>query len=511
MRYLRSIRQGVASLSIIFIAIFFLDFGNVVPPFLISTFLTLQAGSAVMKAIGSGGIVFIGLAIVLVATALVGRVYCSHLCPLGTLQDIFIWTAKKNFKHRKFPYARPPYLLHYGITFFIIAAAFCGSVILLNLFEPFSSFGRIISTLLRPLFVLLNNVAASVLTKQQIYILYEIPLKSLTLFVFSTTLIFIGGLYWLSYFYGRFFCNTLCPVGGVLSLLSRVSLFRITIEKDKCNDCGLCERVCRARCIDSTNRNIDFAACVGCFDCVSSCPTLGLKYAFNKNGYSTQPPVDPKRRRIIVGSSTGMLSMIGFPRTAISESSPYEKSRKTPVVPPGARNTERFTNFCTACHLCVSSCPTRVLQPSFLEYGIAGVMQPCMDFAVNYCNYECTLCGQICPTDAIQSLLPDEKKFVQIGKTQFVKEDCIVETKKTDCGACSEHCPTKAVKMVPYGKLFLPEVDNQYCVGCGACEHACPTKPRKAIFVQSNPIHGIAKKRLDQRLEVPVLPQEFPF
>lgn len=511
MRYLRSIRWGVASLSIGFTAIFFLDFSNVVPPFLISAILTLQPGLAVMKAIASGGITFIGLAIVLIATALVGRVYCSHLCPLGTLQDIFIWTAKKNFKQRKFPYTKPPYLFHYGITFVMIATAFCGGMILLNLFEPFSSFGRIISTLLRPLVVFLNNVAVSVLTKQQIYFLYAIPLKSFALFVFSATLIFIGGLYWLSHFYGRFFCNTLCPVGGVLSLLSRVSLFRIMIEKEKCDDCGLCERVCRARCIDSKNRNIDFAACVGCFDCVSSCPTLGLKYVYNKNRHSAQPPVDPKRRSVIIGASTGMLSMIEFPQTAFSESSAYEKSQETPVVAPGARSIEHFTNFCTACHLCVSSCPTRVLQPSFLEYGIAGIMQPRMDYSVNYCSFECTLCGEVCPTGAIQSLLFDEKKLVQIGKTQFVKEDCIVETKKTDCGACSEHCPTKAVKMVPYGKLFLPEIDNQYCVGCGACEYACPTKPRKAIFVQSNPIHGEAKKRQERRLETPVLPQEFPF
>lgn len=464
-----------------------------------------------MKAIGSGGIAVIGLASVLIATLLVGRVYCSHLCPLGALQDIFIWTSKKNFKHRKYPYSKPLYLLHYGITFFIIASALCGGLILLNFFEPFSSFGRIVSSLLRPLVVFLNNTAATVLVKQQIYFLYEIPLKTFTLFVYSATLIFIGGLYWLSYFYGRFFCNTLCPVGGVLSLLSRVSLFRISIEPDKCNDCGLCERVCRARCIDSKNRNIDFAACVGCFDCVSSCPTLGLKYAFNKNKLSAQPPVDEKRRRVIVGASTGILAMIKFPQKAFSENSTYEKSRKTPVVAPGAQSIERFTNFCTACHLCVSSCPTRVLQASFLEFGIVGIMQPRMDYTVNYCIYDCTLCGEVCPTGAIQALLPDEKKLVQIAKTQFVKEDCIVETKKTDCGACSEHCPTKAVKMVPYGKLFLPEVDNQYCVGCGACEHACPTKPRKAIFVQSNPIHGVAKKRQDLRLEAPVVPQEFPF
>ena len=511
MRYLRSIRLGIASLSIVLIGLFFLDFGNLLPPVFISTLLTLQVGPAIVKAVAASANALIGLAIVLSTTVLMGRVYCSHLCPLGTLQDIFIWTAKKNFKHRKFPYVRPQYMLHYGITLCMVVAALCGSVIVLNLLEPFSSFGRSISTILRPFVVLLNNIAATLLAKEQIYILYGIPLKSFSLLVYSTTLIFIGGLYWLSYFYGRLFCNMLCPVGGVLGLLSRVSLFRITIDDGHCNDCGLCERVCRARCIDSKNRTIDTAACVGCFDCISSCPTGGMTYRFEEKRYSLHQPVDRKRRKVIVGASTGILGMIWSPESAFSEHITYEKSRGTPVVPPGARSIDRFTSFCTACHLCISSCPTGVLQPSFMEFGIAGLMQPRMDYGVNYCNFECTLCGQICPTGAIQSLLPDEKKLVQIGKTQFVKEDCIVETKKIDCGACSEHCPTKAVKMVPYGKLFLPEADNQYCLGCGACEHACPTKPRKAIFVLSNPIHGVAKKRQEQRLEAPALPAEFPF
>jgi ferredoxin len=497
---------------LILTTIFFLDFSNVVPPGLISGMLALQVGPAIVKIVGPPGIALIGLGIVLTATLLIGRVYCSHLCPLGTLQDVFIWTAKKNFKHRKFLYGKPHYLLHYVITFIMISAAFGGSVVVLNLFEPLSSFGRILSTLVRPLVITVNNVAVTVLTKQGVYFLYEIPLRIFSVPVIAATLIFLGGLYWLSYFYGRFFCNTLCPVGGMLSLLSRVSLFRIAIEDGKCNDCGLCERVCRARCIDSEKRQIDFAACVGCFDCVSSCPTLGLKYAYNKKEASPHPPVDRKRRKVLVDASVGLLSIVGLPQSASSAEPTYDETRKMPVIAPGARSIERFTNRCTACHLCVTSCPTRVLQPSFLEFGIAGIMQPRMDYSVSYCNYDCTLCGQVCPTGAIQSILPDEKKLVQIGKTHFVKEDCIVETKKTECGACSEHCPTKAVKMVPYGKLFLPEVDNQYCIGCGACEHACPTKPRKAIFVESNPIHGTAKKRQEIKLESPVSsPQEFPF
>jgi formate hydrogenlyase subunit 6/NADH:ubiquinone oxidoreductase subunit I len=135
-----------------------------------------------------------------------------------------------------------------------------------------------------------------------------------------------------------------------------------------------------------------------------------------------------------------------------------------------------------------------------------------MDFRTGYCNYDCVLCSTVCPSGAILPLTQDQKKEVQIGTARFVKEDCIVETKKKDCSACSEHCPTKAVYMVPYGALMLPELKNELCVGCGACEHACPTTPLKAIFVVASDEHGKAKKPVSEKA-VPaeeVLP-EFPF
>ena len=506
------IRWGIATLSLVFISIFFLDIANLVPPVFISSVLSLQAGPAIIHVLSASGLAVVGLTIVLTATVLVGRVYCSHLCPLGTLQDIFIWAAKRNFKHRKYPYTKPHYALHYGISLILITAALYGSFFLLNIFEPFSSFGRILSNVIRPLVILVNNAAALVLTKRQMFFLYEIPLKGLAVSVVATTVIFLAGLFWLSYYHGRYFCNTFCPVGGVLSLVSRFSLFRITIDNEHCIDCGLCERVCRARCIDSEKRQIDFAACVGCFDCLSSCPTVGMKYAFKKNKGPLQAPVDDGRRGVLAAASSGMLWLVAVKQPARSGEPTYEETRRTPVVAPGGRSINRFTSHCTACHLCVSTCPTHVLQPSFFEFGLAGLMQPRMDYSVSYCNLDCTLCGQVCPTGALQPILLEEKRLLQIGKTHFVKEDCIVETKKTDCGACSEHCPTKAVRMVPYGKLAIPEVDNQYCIGCGACEHACPATPRKAIFVQSNAVHGIAKKREELKLTPPVSsPQDFPF
>jgi ferredoxin len=136
-----------------------------------------------------------------------------------------------------------------------------------------------------------------------------------------------------------------------------------------------------------------------------------------------------------------------------------------------------------------------------------------MNYAASYCNFDCVLCGHVCPTGAILPLDVNMKKQVQIGKAHFVKEDCIVVTKKKDCGACSEHCPTKAVKMVPYDqRLVVPEVNDEICVGCGACEHACPVQPRKAIYVNSSVVHGTAKKPKSEKM-VPSFDskQDFPF
>ena len=514
MRYLRRIRWGVAALSLALTSMFFLDLANLVPPFFISTTLSLQAGPALIHALSLSGLAVAGLVVVLAATIVAGRVYCSHLCPLGTLQDIFIWSAKRNFKHRKYPYAKPHYALHYAITVLLIISAFCGSFFLLNLFEPFSSFGRILSNIVRPLVILLNNAAAFVLTKRQIFFLYEIPLKGLSVSVVAATLFFFGGLFWLSYFHGRYFCNTLCPVGGVLSLISRFSLFRITIDNEHCIDCGLCERVCRARCIDSEKREIDFAACVGCFDCVSSCPTVGMKYSFGKIKSHAQTPPDDGRRGILAAASSGMLWLIAVKQPASRSVEPtYEQTRKTPVVAPGGRSIERFTSHCTACHLCVSTCPTHVLQPSFFEFGLAGVMQPRMDYSVSYCNFDCTSLRAGLP-DRGNSANPPRREEITANRQNALcqrglhRRDEENRLRRMFRALPDESCEDGACT----GKLSIPEVDNQYCIGCGACEHACPATPRKAIFVQSNAVHGIAKKREELKLAPPVSsPQDFPF
>ncbi len=157
-------------------------------------------------------------------------------------------------------------------------------------------------------------------------------------------------------------------------------------------------------------------------------------------------------------------------------------------------------------------CPTKVIQPSFLEFGLGNMMQPYMDFHTNFCNFECIICSEVCPTGAILPIPLEEKKLTQLGISKFIKENCIVYTDETACGACSEHCPTKAVDMVYYkDKLNIPEVNEDICIGCGACEYACPTTP-KSIYVDGNPIHKLANKPPKEKIETQVSPEDdFPF
>jgi ferredoxin len=153
------------------------------------------------------------------------------------------------------------------------------------------------------------------------------------------------------------------------------------------------------------------------------------------------------------------------------------------------------------------------LQPAVTAYGLAGLLQPHLDFARAYCTYECVRCTEVCPTGAIAPLGVEAKKRVQVGRVRFVEDLCVVVTDRTDCGACAEHCPARAVRMVPWeDALTLPEIDADSCVGCGACEHACPVRPVRAILVDGSATHGVAAP---PREEAPLAPLPagggFPF
>jgi ferredoxin len=506
LKWLKRIRIAVAVILIFSVSLIFFDVGKNLPLWMHTVLVSLQVVPSLLRTVVLLSAASTGLFFIILATLIYGRIYCSAICPLGILQDLVIRVARRIDRRRRYKFKKPQYILHYSILAFTLTSAIFGSVILLNIFEPFSIYGRIISNLASPLFSLLNNLLVYIFSVLGFVLLFQIPILNLNIVSVVISFLFLVLIVYLSYSHGRLFCNLLCPAGALLGLISRLSVFKIVIDDNNCKDCGLCERVCKANCIESNSKKIDFAACVGCFNCLDGCPTGGMRYEIRwLKQAKDNIKVDDGRRNVL---KTSILPVFGFfiqdrnrGGGTGSQKIGYEDNREYPISPPGSIDVRRFSNLCTACHMCVSSCPTQVLLPSIFEYGIAGIFQPKMNYDASYCNFDCVICGQVCPTGAILPLEIESKKLVQIGKACFVKDDCVVVKDQTDCGACSEHCPTKAVSMVPYGRLVIPEVNDDLCIGCGACEHACPASPQKAIYVISNPVHLTAQRPHSKKIE----------
>jgi ferredoxin len=503
---LKHIRIIFSALVLLAFVLMFVDFRDLFPESKFKWLLYLQFVPSFIKYTLAGVAAATGFIVVLILTFLTGRTYCSFLCPLGILQDCnsrMGGSIKR--RYRKYGYKKPYTITRYLILAVVAVIVFLGGTYLLNFLDPYSIFGRFMTYFAKPVVLLVNNFLANILSRFDIYSVYKVDIKFFDLAVYAVPVVFVLVVGILSFRYGRLYCNSICPVGTLLGLISKVSIVRIRFESDsKCTRCGRCAIACKSSCIDFLNRKIDLSRCVNCFNCLDACSSDGISYSpfFIKSGKKTVPDetVDQSRRKFIAGTT---LLIVGLPAllkgqdmVAIEpKKSGVKEDRLYPVCPPGSVSIENFTSRCTACSLCITSCPTSVIQPSLGEYGISGMMQPRMNYEKGYCNYECTKCSQVCPTGAIMPLKPEAKKLTQIGKAVYIRENCYVYTERTACGACSEHCPTSAVSMVPFEDgLYIPKTHDNICIGCGACEFACPASPYKAIFVDGNPVHEVADK-----------------
>jgi polyferredoxin len=481
---LRKIRIALSITLFSLITLYFLDFRELLPQS-----LHFLAKIQFVPALLSLNVIILVSLVLL--TFVFGRVYCSSICPMGIFQDIVAWLSKKVKRKKRYTYSPAKTILRWTTLLLVLVAFLFGFTFLVGLLDPYGAYGRIATHLFRPVYLAGNNLLESIFTQFNNYTFFRVGIYSLS--VFSTfialfTLVGVGLLAWRN---GRTYCNTLCPVGTVLGFISRYSLFKVQFDNEKCNSCGLCAMKCKASCIDSKKLIVDYSRCINCFNCVEACKRDAMHYKtiWSKKASVKEAIVvdvnQSKRRFLSSTFTTGMAATSLLAQTTTGFSLKRELKRQQPIAPPGVQNIDRLLQKCISCHLCVTKCPSHVIKPALFEYGLGGIMQPKLYFDHGFCSYDCTVCGDVCPTGAILPLTKDEKHHTQMGQVNFIIENCIVYYDETSCGACSEHCPTQAVSMVPYkGALTIPHIEPSICVGCGGCEYVCPAVPFKAIYVE---------------------------
>ena len=509
---LRKIRITFAVVFFIGLTLLFLDFTGTLHHRL-GWMAKVQALEAVLAL---NAIVIVAL---VVLTLIFGRIYCSVICPLGVMQDLFGWMGKKAKKNR-YTYSKAKKVL-WGIFFVLtVISLLIGFGNLAQLLAPYSAFGRIVTNLLQPVYIAGNNVLAAIAERYDSYAFYhtDVWLRSMpSLVVAAVTLVVLAVLAWRN---GRTYCNTICPVGYLLGLVARFSWMKIRFDADKCKNCSLCTKNCKASCIDFKNHKVDYDRCVVCGDCIESCKfgALSLRSPSPQplpvgSGVDTSSTAKtdvqsnyspPSQGGVRGGSRRSFLLATALATTAalaqekkkvdgglaelVDKKAP---ERQTPVVPPGAQSLKNLQTRCTGCQLCMSVCPNHVLRPST---DLLHLMQPVMEFDYGYCRPECTRCSDICPSGAIKPLDEVEKSSIQTGHAVVSTDHCISALGEAECGNCARHCPAQAIEMVPTDpdddlSPSVPAVNEAACIGCGACEYLCPVRPISAIHVEGHEQH----------------------
>jgi polyferredoxin/formate hydrogenlyase subunit 6/NADH:ubiquinone oxidoreductase subunit I len=455
----------------------------------------------------------LGLALItILVTLVVGRAWCGWICPLGTLLE---WVSFKRARDilvkgvrtedsgvkgvtilrayerlRKFKY----YLL-----FIVLMMAVLGSLALLSL-DPLAIFTRTMTTSILPaLFYGINSlekalyqvgfmtpvvdwfeglVRGNILPSEQ-------PLFNQNLGI--ATLFF--GILALNLLAHRFWCRYLCPLGALLGILSKVSVFRPVIG-DACNHCSRCAQVCRPGAIQAKfgEMRVQPSECTLCLDCLASC-RLGEMHLHPQVKPVPKEDFDLSRREALgaLASGTAAVLLLGS-ELRRGQPSPWR------IRPPGVVDEEAFLSTCLRCSQCMKICPTTALQPAFSEAGLEGLWTPIVVPRLGYCDYGCTACGQVCPTGAIPLLTLDEKRSVVMGKARIDRDRCLPWASATTCVVCEEMCPTpdKSIRLEEvtviddYGMELVvqqPTVLREVCIGCGICEEHCPLEGEAAIRV----------------------------
>lgn len=530
---LRKIRITLATVFLVGITLLFLDYTFTVQPVL-GWMAKLQFLPGVMA---MNLFTIVG---VLLLTLIMGRIYCSVICPLGVMQDVFAWIGKRRLFRKgksktanRYSYSKPKTWLRLTVLVLYAVMLVAGVNSVFVLLAPYSAYGRIVSAFLQPLYININNVLGNIEGADS-YTFYPIDPQDTPAMLAIVAGITAVVLMVLAFRNGRTYCNTICPVGTLLGYVSRFSFLKMFVDEDKCTKCGLCMKNCKASCISVEKGkpvSIDHTRCVDCGNCQTLCPKSAIAFGRQKKTDTTpsNPETATNNPEIATGeakadeiSRRSFIGIMGLATAATLKA--QEKTtdgglavikdkqvpdRKTPLTPPGSFSARNLQQHCTGCQLCVTNCPNNVLRPNT---SLSNFMQPVMEYENGYCSPSCTQCSAVCPTGAIKPITVEEKTAIQIGHAVWVKKNCVPLTDGVTCGNCARHCPSGAIKMVPIDKsltqdeddkwhqpngdrvderelLMIPVINTEKCIGCGACENLCPSRPFSAIYVEGHEVH----------------------
>jgi len=434
--------------------------------------------------------------ITLVLTLILGRFFCGWICPMGTILDGCQTIIPAKGQGREGRYRSLKFL----ILGFLLAGSWFG-LPLAGFLDPFSILVRGLSLAVDPA---LNALAATFFTftyqegpawlnglSEPLYAFLKatiLPFKQKYYDLALLSLAILLLVFLLERLERRFFCRNVCPLGALFAVISRFSLLRGKAGA-RCGTCRTCQDICRMGAIDE-KRAISSLDCNLCLDCLHHCPGNRISFTF---GRMTQPaPSFALSRRTFVGSLAlgAVLPFFLKSRTLALQDDPHL------IRPPGALPEEEFLGRCVRCGECMKVCIGNGLQPAFLEGGIEGMFAPILKARTGYCEYNCTLCGQVCPSGAIRKLPPAEKTKVKIGNACFDRNRCLPYAKGIPCIVCEEHCPTpdKAIRFREAavensrGEMITvkqPYLVDALCIGCGICETRCPLPGASAVRVTS--------------------------
>jgi polyferredoxin len=457
-------------------------------------------------------------------TMLVGRVFCGWICPFGTLHHFFAWLlpskqgrgASRVEANKTHTYQRAKYYLLYAF----LVAGVAGSAIG-GLFDPICIAVRSIGLGVIPGLQYLSHRALG--SAQDVHsravqgaadhaqdFLAQTVWQSKQFYFHQTWFIvfLLVAVLFANRFIPRFWCRVLCPLGAFLGVFSRFALFGMTKDHAKCTDCNLCLVNCQGA--DSPQGGVKWRQdeCHMCMNCENACPEDVIKFTFLPNRRSAVLAPDTERRTALAAMGAGAVFL---PAARVADSLDVNYHAKV-IRPPGAVEERGFLERCIRCAECMKVCPNNALHPAFFEAGVEGLWTPILIARIGYCEFSCVLCGQVCPTGAIQKISEKEKMGqgqppIKIGTAFYDHGRCLPWSMQTPCIVCEEFCPTspKAIwveevdapvresKPGPDGAspaykmvhLQRPHVDPSLCVGCGACEKVCPVQDQPAVYVTS--------------------------